>query len=339
MFTRLILALIGLPLKIGDAMTNRAYLIGGLKVTQSIVKNPVYVYKEDGGKIFDPSQAYTLGDRHNLIWDYDFSDGWNSRQRIGDKSDITGTAVEWMQSQMQTAGAGVVVDDPTGVDNRVMRHHWDKTKIVYNDNGTIPNVQKKSYLWCYKDHNDTQERWFGWRLYFPSDGFAADSHGTIVTQWHGHPDGGEPWRNPPLALNVKNGMLYCGRIYDERAMTPRDSTERGYEEGNRRTTVELGTLPLDEWIDFVVHVEWSPTASTGTLELWMNGEKLIDEVGTVQIGYNDDTGTNFGVGIYMWDQARSDYDTRTFYCDSVYIGTENATYEDVHPTGETLEGY
>lgn len=320
-------------------MVNRAYLVGGLKVLQSIVKNPVYVYREDGGKIFDPSTAYALGDRRNLLWDYDFSDGWNARQRLGDESDISETAVEWMQSQMQTAGAGTVVYDPAGSGDRVMRHHWDKTKIVYNDNGTIPNTQKKSYLWCYKDHNDTQNRWYGFRLYFPIDGFSADQYGTIVTQWHGHPDSGEPYRNPPLSLSTLNGILKCSRIYDERELTPKDSSERGYEDGNRRTTVELGALPLDQWIDFVVHVEWSPTTPTGTLELWMNGSKLISEVGNCQIGFNDDTGTNFGVGIYMWDQARSDFDTRTFYCDSVYIGNGDATYEDVHPNGLAVGQY
>lgn len=311
-------------------MANRAFLVGGLKAAQTIITNPVFVYKDDGGKVFDPATDYSLLSRSHLKWDYDFSGGWNSRQRQGDVSTRTLTAIEWMQSQMQGPEACTIVDDPAGGSGKVARMHWIKALVPT----PATNVSKKAYLWCYKEPNDTTECWYGWSMYLPSDGLGSDPGGSILVQWHGHPDSGEAYRNPPLSINLKDGTLRVSWIYDERKITPKDPAERGFEEGVRRTTVNLGAPEYDTWLHCVAHIAWSPESATGTLEMWVNGDKVIDEVGNCQIGFNDSIGTYLGIGLYQYEVTAVAADTRTVYFGNNYIGNASATYADVYTGAE-----
>lgn len=176
------------------------------------------------------------------------------------------------------------------------------------------------------------EYWYAFSVYLPSD-YATDNIWEIVAQWHNVPDqsrGEATDLNPPLSLNSSNGEWMISTIWDTRPVTLKASYE-----GKER--FYLGPYKKGVWTDWVFRVKWSPF-SDGLLQVWQDGEKVVDKKGG--IAFNDIAGTYFKMGIYKgWGDRQSpagNVSSRTLYHDDLVVADRTATYNDVAPSNAKL---
>ncbi|MGI6454067.1 MAG: polysaccharide lyase [bacterium] len=172
------------------------------------------------------------------------------------------------------------------------------------------------------------ERWYGFSIYLPED-YIQDHLPEIVTQWHGSPDmdDGEVWRSPPLALITQNGNWRINWRWDaDKIMKSNRSDGNEYQ--------DIGPYEKGKWTDWVFHVKWS-WEDDGLIEVWKDGEKVMDYHGPS--AYNDDHGVYFKTGVYKWVWKRSSEnnpsttDVRVIYLDEYRFGNEHANYDMVAP--------
>ncbi len=176
-------------------------------------------------------------------------------------------------------------------------------------------------------------RWYGFRIML-EPGYQDDpSSYEIVAQWHDVPDRnlGESYRNPPLALFVRNGNWRVRSRWDSKPLTVGNIPEG-------RAIVWEGPYQAGVWTDWVFHVKWS-SGTDGLVEVWKDGVKVGTQQGPST--YNDQIGPYFKYGMYKADWNGSVNPTpsiittpRISYFDEVRVGDAGATYEDVAPTGE-----
>jgi hypothetical protein len=104
---------------------------------------------------------------------------------------------------------------------------------------------------------------------------------------------------------------------------------------------------LNEWIDIVIHWKLAfgsgytgpatPYDVDGYLEIWVNGEKIIDHIGTTTYRYANETGVEYDgdiahtIGVY-WSSTNSPQGNVYFDEYKVWEGS-GGTYEDVSPLG------
>lgn len=164
------------------------------------------------------------------------------------------------------------------------------------------------------------ERWYGFSQYFPGD-YGSDGTGDIIGQWHDVPDIGEATnRSPSNALIASNDKLkWMVRWDSDRIMTD------GYSDGI--IYLDLGKIPKDRWVDWVVHIKYSHT-NTGILEVWMDGVKVINRQ-NMPNAYNDSEYPYLKLGNYKWDWGTNT--KRVLYWDEIRIGNENSNYDEVRP--------
>lgn len=177
------------------------------------------------------------------------------------------------------------------------------------------------------------QRWYSFSIYLPSD-FIEDNEWEILAQWHDKPDGNkrpggfETWRKPALCLSSINGHWRLYRRWDPAPITvdQKVGPDGGTEE------IDLGPYQTDTWTDWVFHIKWS-WQEDGLLEIWKNGEQVLNHTGPNT--YNDLIGPYFKMGVYKppWVSGRGkpEITRRVVYFDRVRIGGSKATYEDIAP--------
>jgi hypothetical protein len=154
-------------------------------------------------------------------------------------------------------------------------------------------------------------RWYAFAVYFPSAQYKYDTKDELISQWH--QDGGTT-----------------------QAMSIRTGKDRMYMRVKRTSdweTIDLGALAKDKWQTIVMHVKHSP-GSDGVIELWLNGQKLVNRSGS---NMYSTSGTNYvnprwKLGVYKanWNgTTTSDTRERVLYYDNVRLGNENATYAEM----------
>jgi hypothetical protein len=184
-----------------------------------------------------------------------------------------------------------------------------------------------------QDYIVGDELWYAFSIYL-SGNYDTDDIWEIVAQWHGRPDFdiGEDWRNPIMGIYTTDGKWTVFNIWDAKRNTF-ESGERVYD-GSERW--DLGEYEREKWVDWVFHVLWS-YQDDGILEVWKDGEKVIDRPGPNT--FNDAEGPYLKIGLYKGWHDRSDppgnVSERTLYHDEVLFGDANSSYEEVSPAGET----
>ena len=98
------------------------------------------------------------------------------------------------------------------------------------------------------------EYFYGWSTYFASN-FPSPAGWQEIIQWKGDDSG-----SPPLSVDVDNNVL---------------KLQAGPQRADR-TPLWKTTLERGRWLDFVVHVKWSPDAKVGFAEMWFNGAKVLE---------------------------------------------------------------
>ncbi|WP_299184347.1 heparin lyase I family protein [uncultured Aquimarina sp.] len=287
---------------------------------------------------------------------YVFHDGWETgcwrafrhKKSTGGSCNI---GSRWNNSQMQTNSAGKAVDfvgelanpAPTREGNYSMKFTWFRSSFRLDD----PNNRSKAHLWTGLENKRNTTRWYGFSMYLPSGagGMESDEEDELLVQWHGYPDtaAGEPYRIPTAAiLHIKDRLVF-NYFYDENEISQGTIKPGG--------KVELGKADLDQWIDFIIKIKWSPEGN-GMLEIRRKDQVagadwkvLVNETENVYIGYNDSSDPSVGIGIYKFDAAKryeeglpiSDYYRRQVFFDSFRIGNELAKAQDVMPKGSLGE--
>jgi hypothetical protein len=164
------------------------------------------------------------------------------------------------------------------------------------------------------------ERWYGFSVLLPSGSYGQvdPRSAEIIAQWHHAANTG----SPPLALGVLNGRWTIWQHWKASGSVP---VETG------RWT-DPTAHALGQWTDWVVHVTWS-SGSTGSVEVWKNGQLVYDVNGKNKDG--DDPGVYMKFGIYKWDwksnPTRSVVDNRILFHDALRIADHTGSYASVAP--------
>ncbi|SHN04112.1 protein of unknown function [Salegentibacter salegens] len=168
-----------------------------------------------------------------------------------------------------------------------------------------------------------EEGWYGFSQYFP-DSYISDATEEVVGQWHDQPDIGETTaRSPSNAIITGNDRIRWMIRWDSTRIK-QDNNSEGLH------YIDLGKIPKNKWIDWVVHIKYSHT-NTGILEVWMDGVKVIDRQ-NMPNSYNDEKYPYFKFGVYKWKWGTA-ATQRVIYYDEVRIGDKNSSYEEVKPNG------
>jgi hypothetical protein len=166
------------------------------------------------------------------------------------------------------------------------------------------------------------EGWYGFSQYFP-DSYVSGSTGEVIGQWHDQADEGEHVdRSPSNTLLTGDGRIKWMARWDADKIM-----DSGFSDGLEY--IDLGPIPKNKWIDWVIHIKYSHT-NAGILEVWMNGEKVIERV-NMPNSYNDDAYPYFKFGVYKWNWGATSQ--KVIYYDEVRVGNENSSYDEVKPGG------
>ena len=181
-------------------------------------------------------------------------------------------------------------------------------RLEVRDTDPITSGSIRSELVQEIDHVGT-ERWYGFNQYL--ENWVNDTAGEHVFQWHPANTRGTAtaslWTTAGRYMLERNdGAINSGNYYDD-----------------------LGPIISDEWVSWVLHIRWAAD-STGVIQVWKNGKKMIDREYIPTAPYE---GTYFKLGInkFGWGIQRSTTRKRVLFYDEVRIGNEKASYDDVKP--------
>lgn len=178
-----------------------------------------------------------------------------------------------------------------------------------------------------------QERWYGARLFVPSDWVIDPGKGgTIVLQWHGLPGN---WRAtfPNLQISIDGAQWRIRRNFGAAQTGP-----------TREDIIIEEPLQPGKWVAWVIHAKWS-TKADGHLRIWKDGRIVAEKAGpniytTIGVDYTPYLKT----GIYHanWNlrnegrqnafERESPVKEKAIHVTDIKVGSERARYEDIAPT-------
>ncbi|MEI6946466.1 heparin lyase I family protein [Paraflavisolibacter sp. H34] len=156
-----------------------------------------------------------------------------------------------------------------------------------------------------------KETWHSFAAYFPSDHYRPDDDDESINQWH---QGGE-YGTPMMTVRTVNGRL---------------KVQRRSASGHYYTVYDLGKIPYDEWVTFVIHLRQD--VKNGIFQLWMNSKKKMDFRGPTM--YKGPYG-RWKIGIYKSDwnkKGTTETRKRIWYVDEVRFGNARASYAEMKVT-------
>lgn len=144
-------------------------------------------------------------------------------------------------------------------------------------------------------------KYIGFSVYFPEDYKVPTDWNLFAQWWQGAP------ASPPIAFEIDQNT-------DEFQM--RIVTSFGPHKLKNATVQYSDIIEKDEWIDFVVEMRIDEQGSNGILNVWKNGECIVQYHGP--LGYTDlKDKTNFRLGLYRSPHIESNV---TVYFDEINIG-------------------
>ncbi len=160
-----------------------------------------------------------------------------------------------------------------------------------------------------------KEVWYGFSTFVPNDWPDLENR-TVISQWHATPDKGEAYRSPPLAIRYIGGQLRVTGITSNKQIQKMNDG-RWLSLYNDR-----GRWKKGGWNDWIFQVIWS-WEQDGMVKAWLNDTQVIDYQGP--IGYRDDAGPWFKMGIY-----RDDHDVPQILFHDEY--RKGASFAEVNPS-------
>ena len=171
--------------------------------------------------------------------------------------------------QEKVSGRATIVSSPVRQGRYAARY-----EVRPGDNNVAGSGsgERAEALSC-RSFGEGEEQWWAWSTMFASDFSAANSTWNAITQWHNSGTAGGT-----LGFVVVRNELR----FQSFGGTPSSPTFRSCKVADRTNGV---------WYDFVFHVKWSSSASVGFVEVWVNGNKVVELAGTPTL-YN-------GQGVYL----------------------------------------
>ncbi|MBD1388768.1 heparin lyase I family protein [Neiella sp. HB171785] len=263
--------------------------------------------------------------------------GWNAQSPRGFTPGlIESLEKQFMFNQLQGNHAFALEDKVVRDGQYAAKLVWkhDNPAAFNGDKNKLDNVDRKAMFHGYKTKKVMgAEAWFGFSFYFPSDGTADELNNWLFFQIHGSADKRlkEKSRNPPFSLTLTPEGMRGNWKWDPDQLS---TTRKG--KGTEHFVIPGAKSDyLDRWVDFVLHVKVDYTeAKTGFLELWIDGNKVLDQH-NIQFGYNDDKGIYPSWGMYFngnLDVMKNDH---YLYLDAIKMSDHpKATYQTVAPQGK-----
>lgn len=207
-------------------------------------------------------------------------------------------------------------------------HHNEPEK--YNgDPQVLDNTDRKAMLHGHKASSTLATVWYGFSVYFPSEGTQIEGdQGALFFQIHGARDKNkEPNRIPPLSINIIKNGFNIGYSWDSKKIS---TSSQG--EGRQDFDVPAKLVDYqDRWVDFVIKVKTNPFENKGAINIWVDGEQIVDRT-NIKIGYNDDMGVYPSFGWYLWGNYANRNKDMIMYLDEVRQAEgEDINYHDVAP--------
>lgn len=260
--------------------------------------------------------------------------GWNAVSPRGFTPGLnTDLDKNFLFNQLQGSHAFVSEDQVVRTGEQSAKLVWKhKNPAAFNgDKNKIDNVDRKAMFHGYKTRKVMgAEAWYGFSVYFPSEGTKEEYNNWLFFQIHASADKRlkEASRNPPFSLTLtKEGLRGSWKWDpDEKSLTTSGK-------GTKRYNITGDKVDyLDRWVDFVVHVKVDYSeAKTGLIELWVDGKKVLNEH-NIQFGYNDDKGIYPSWGMYFNGDLTVMENDHYLYLDDIKMTDDpNAKYEDVAP--------
>lgn len=158
------------------------------------------------------------------------------------------------------------------------------------------------------DIRSGDDLWFGFSTMLAAD-FPDSADWQVITQWKGKADG-----SPPVSFKVKDGkyVLAGGDGHPDEI--------GGYEK-------DLAPATPGQWADWVVHIKFSPDADDGFVEVWHNGQQVLQrfapETGTMYAAEKsgEDAESYLKTGYYRSGEISR---SGVLYFDGWRIGTNRA---------------
>ena len=164
---------------------------------------------------------------------------------------------------------------------------------------------------------DNVNKWYVFKVYFPSEFYQKDSKSEIITQFH--QGGGE---SPSIAFEIRDDKY---RII----VRPKIGVSEKF---------DLGLIKKDRWNSFVVHINHS-AGSDGNFEIWLDGVKVLSRTGANMYPLvNGIEKPKWKFGIYKWDwngSGTTDVSKRVLYFDDIKIYNGIATLQEVNADNGT----
>jgi hypothetical protein len=153
------------------------------------------------------------------------------------------------------------------------------------------------------DPAEGQDQWFAWSSFFPTGTHVDMPSGWLVfTQWHQTGNTGVP--------NVSFGLTRSNPVG-----VWLSAAGQGFRGGQPTWAGEwnLGAIPTNAWVDFVVHITWSTNPKVGHITVKINGTQVADTpAATLYSGMS----AYMKQGIYRASSAQ----TQTIYHTGTRIG-------------------
>jgi hypothetical protein len=198
--------------------------------------------------------------------------------------------------------------------NPVFRgNHSGKFDLRYGDRKATSSGIRSEILFSRPSNPDA---WYSFAVNFPSDFWQEDRDHEIFTQWHSSGD-------PTLSFRVHDGRLI-------------------FRVGNSSKNwhhYDFGSVPKNQWVDFVFHIIHSKE-STGLVEIWRNGTKILTHKGPNRYA-DEDRLPRWKVGIYKWswEKGPTNVSRRVTYFDNIRIGNENSNLTEMRPSTDNTKGW
>jgi hypothetical protein len=180
-----------------------------------------------------------------------------------------------------------------------------KFELRYGDPRSTKSGRRSEIL--FPEINE-KERWYGFSVFFPSDGYQDDEDSEIITQWH------NCCGTPTLSLRNTNGRLNL-RVGNDRRL-----------KGRYWNNFDFGPVPKDQWMRFVFHIIHAD-GEEGLVEVWRDGEKLVSHQGpNMEIG-NDLPRWKLGIYKSTWDEKATKVSLRKIYFDFIKLAGPTGSLE------------
>ncbi|GAA4305160.1 hypothetical protein GCM10023183_19090 [Nibribacter koreensis] len=176
----------------------------------------------------------------------------------------------------------------------------------------------------------SKERWYSFAVYFPAEGFAKDTAREIISQWYQRADKhlGEKSASPATALRINKDRFILDTGFNANLVSNGITPES-------KKRIDLGEVTKDTWHEFVFHFVHS-FHEDGLIEVWHNGTKILTHnAGNM---YNNAVMPKWKIGLYKaaFKSGTSAVAKRVVYFDNIRVGNEQATYQEMAPSSETV---